>query len=774
MNRKPSAALLALLLGLGLLLLAPAHPAQAHAAFVRSDPAPNSVLPEHTHQVTIWFSEPLEPEFSEMQVLNTQGQQVDSGNSQVLVDDPMAMTVSLPTLPDGTYTVVWRNVSTVDGHTLRGSFVLSFGEALPGAAAEDAGESGVQSAPLAPLARGLVLLGALTVTGGLLFERLLIVPVFFAAGASAQAVATGRRLLRRARRLLWIAVVVLGVASVYQLVAQAATLFNVSLGDVQELYVSAVLRTTDWGAFWLWRLWLFSIVAVYMVANTLITSPLEIEEDETEPTGEDAASLMADHYTDDLVGVIARALALLASLGILLAISLTSHAAAMVELRTAAVFSDFLHLVASAVWVGGLFHFALAARPVFAMAPEERGALLADLVPRFSTLAILSVGTLVITGFYSAWAQVGIVPALVTPYGLTLLGKLALFVPLLALGAINLLRLSPKLRSDRDASAKLRRTVTLEALLGLAIILVVGLLTGLEPARQVAARQGVGQERTLTFEDSVEGTDIVLAVEPALTGANDLIVELFDAQGRPISNASGVTLELTYLDADMGAINIPLHEGQEETQYVASDVLLSVAGDWQAALTVQRPDAFDARTAFRFDVRAGQALPTSVTTGYILWGIELVLLGALFAGVSLPLGSWRTRPGLALVTPGALALVVGLAMAIGAPFFVSGADEELANPYPPTTESIEAGREVYTANCQSCHGASGLGDGPAGAGLQPPPADLVYHVPLHPDEDLFITIVEGKEGTAMPGFGDKLEEEQIWHLINYLRTLADP
>ncbi|MFW6069048.1 MAG: copper resistance CopC family protein, partial [Chloroflexota bacterium] len=135
MNRSYLTAAFVLLLTFGLLLLGPARPARAHAAFSHSDPAPGSVLPEHTHQVTIWFTEPLEPEFSEIQVLNTEGQQVDNGNSEVLPDDETAMTVSLPTLPDGTYTVVWRNVSTVDGHSLRGSFVLSFGEALPGAAA---------------------------------------------------------------------------------------------------------------------------------------------------------------------------------------------------------------------------------------------------------------------------------------------------------------------------------------------------------------------------------------------------------------------------------------------------------------------------------------------------------------------------------------------------------------------------------------------------------------------------------------------------------------
>ena len=174
----------------------------------------------------------------------------------------------------------------------------------------------------------------------------------------------------------------------------------------------------------------------------------------------------------------------------------------------------------------------MAIRPVFQLDERHRGSLLATIVPRFSTVAILSVGTLVITGLYSAWAQVAIVPALTTPYGLTLLGKLALFAPLLALGAINLLRIGPRLRGDGQASRRLRRTVSLEALLGLAILFTVGLLTGMEPARQVAAREGVGQERALTFEDNAEGSQIMLAIEPALTGENSVSVQLRDTLDR--------------------------------------------------------------------------------------------------------------------------------------------------------------------------------------------------------------------------------------------------
>lgn len=750
---RPFVKLTALLLAAFLILMpGAAQPLQAHASFARAEPPPNSVLPEHTHLITIWFTEPLEPGFSEIQVLDASGQRVDSGNSQILEDDPMAMSVSLPTLPDGTYTVAWRNVSTVDGHSLRGSYVLSFGEAMSGAPTE--ATSTVERAPFEPLARGLTLIGALAVAGGLLFERLLILPIFFKAGAAPETVALGNRLVRRARRVMWLALLLFIIGSVVQLVGQAATLFNVSLGEMQMLYVNVILRTTDWGGLWLWRLWLFSVLAIYMLASALIAAPLEAED-------------------EDLVTRIAGAIALAAALALLLVISLTSHAAAMGSLRIPALISDYLHMLASAVWVGGLFHFALAAYPLFQLEAAQRGALLAELVPRFSTLAILSVGTLIITGLYSSWAQVGVLPALLTPYGLTLLGKLALLVPLLLLGAVNLLRVSPELRSEPKAGSLLKRIVSVEALLGLAILLVVGLLTGSEPARQAAAREGIGQERTLTFEDSVEGAQIEMALEPALTGENRLTVQLQDVRGRPITNASDILIELSYLDTDLGPTSLRAEAGEEEGEYVVSDVFFSVAGNWQAALLVQRPDAFDARTAFRFEVRTGEALEASTQTGYLLFGLELFFLGILFGAVSVPLGSWRTRPGLTLAAPAALALVAGLVFVLGAPMLSESIDAPLVNPFPPTSDSVATGEEVYMNVCTSCHGPTGLGDGPAGAGLNPPPADLVFHVPLHPDSELYMTILEGKPGTGMPAFKDQLSEEQIWHLVNFLRTLPE-
>jgi len=100
----------------------------------------------------------------------------------------------------------------------------------------------------------------------------------------------------------------------------------------------------------------------------------------------------------------------------------------------------------------------------------------------------------------------------------------------------------------------------------------------------------------------------------------------------------------------------------------------------------------------------------------------------------------------------------------------------MTNPLRPTKENIEAGRRLYEANCASCHGAKGYGDGEAGKDLDPKPANIAFIMdkPIATDGFLMWTITEGggKLGTAMPAFKDVLSERERWRIILYLRTLS--
>ena len=96
------------------------------------------------------------------------------------------------------------------------------------------------------------------------------------------------------------------------------------------------------------------------------------------------------------------------------------------------------------------------------------------------------------------------------------------------------------------------------------------------------------------------------------------------------------------------------------------------------------------------------------------------------------------------------------------------------NPMPPSAENIEAGADLYQTHCSACHGATGKGDGPAGAQLVPPPANLAFTrmTPIGTDRFFFWTISEGGQplGTGMPAFGSKLQETEIWQIVNTIEA----
>ena len=92
-----------------------------------------------------------------------------------------------------------------------------------------------------------------------------------------------------------------------------------------------------------------------------------------------------------------------------------------------------------------------------------------------------------------------------------------------------------------------------------------------------------------------------------------------------------------------------------------------------------------------------------------------------------------------------------------------------------SAQSIATGAAIYPAHCASCHGARGQGDGKAGMTLTVPPADLTAaHLWDHSDGELFWWLSHGIDapegGQAMPGFADRLTEDERWALIDAVRA----
>lgn len=111
MRRAAILALLALLL--------PAV-ADAHAVLVKSSPARRAGLTMSPPRVELVFNERLEPAYSTVSVWTAANHQVDDRKIAVSPDDPRKLTVGLPPLKHGSYTVKFR-VLSVDGHVVEGS-----------------------------------------------------------------------------------------------------------------------------------------------------------------------------------------------------------------------------------------------------------------------------------------------------------------------------------------------------------------------------------------------------------------------------------------------------------------------------------------------------------------------------------------------------------------------------------------------------------------------------------------------------------------------------
>ena len=228
-------------------------------------------------------------------------------------------------------------------------------------------------------------------------------------------------------------------------------------------------------------------------------------------------------------------LLMLAALPLLASRSLTSHAVAVSEDKMLAVAADAIHLIATGLWGGGLLSLSwVLYRGTKRLKLPLSWA--AEAVRRFSLLAIVSVAVLLVTGLYQSWIQVGTLKTLFsTDYGRVLLVKLALFLGMVGLGALNLLSTKPKLlratqqHKEFSAAKKALNRIGAESSLAVLIFFVTGLLTVLPPgvhavhqAAQASAAAGQNQEPTKL--QPAEGASVkILSPTPGQIFATDQV-----------------------------------------------------------------------------------------------------------------------------------------------------------------------------------------------------------------------------------------------------------
>jgi copper transport protein len=547
-----------------ILALALAGDASAHAEYVGSDPPANGILPVPPDTVSITLSEAAQPGTATIRVTNVSGARLDSPPVS-LSPDGRTISVALAPIGPGVYTATWTVTSAVDGHFTAGSFSFAVQNpdgSLPGPLpVSSPSSSGSPVSPAEVALRFLGFLGLSMAFGGAFLAAFIWIPTGRDPDAR-EAVEYGVTfgvLLHWAR----VGAFVLGLAMV-GLWAQAAGLEGSAASAIfgSPYLLSVLLR--------------FSFAAALFVVLSSAFSRSRVAEPEAS------------------AGRVRIAVGL--ALAAIVAGSAGTHAAAIPSLAPLGVAADAAHLVGVALWVGGLV--GVAAVRGF-LRRDENLRLARHVFARFSRLAGFAVGLVLGAGVALSVLLVGSVEALVeTGYGWVVLGKVALFAPMLALGAYNRYRLVPRTAEAPQTGEAVRRlalNVRAEAALGAAVLALAGLLTAMPPAASLA---GGPQAFTLTATADGIRVDLQVYPYPSTPGVYTFSILLWNAtngQGYDGGRNGTLTFGLVNRTLPPQVANL---SGPHGNHYFVTTPALSQPGVWKIDARFSRVDGFDLRATF--------------------------------------------------------------------------------------------------------------------------------------------------------------------------------
>ncbi len=613
------------------LTLATSAPISAHAQLVSSSPGAGEVVATSPAEVRLVFSEPVDPAYTAIDLLDGQGKLLATGVGKPDPQDGRQFVASLPELADGAYTISWHAISAADGHSTDGFIAFAVGDGTPPPASNGAGAGAGHSHSvtltlLESAGRSIGILGFMAALGLAIFGWIVR--------------STGSVVPRRIVEVQTLAMLAAAAGVLLLAYAVAAGAGGQGLDLLQ--YLTAVHS----GQLLLFRLEVACLGFLIGLVLILMDRPV-----------------LAVGFVTGIAGIVLNAGA--------------SHASAFASLTP--MLAQIVHVGAASAWIGGLLGFAvlflLHARPAPPMAAVVR---------RFSAVGLVAVALITLTGAYSDWIQTRDPLSLGTQYQVVLAAKIVLFLAAIGIGAVNYLRAADEPVEPAAAASRLtapagdqapssasslvgrmlqridfRRRVLLEAGLAIAIVVASGLLSSGSPPGSL---QPVGIQPALSSASAQLTAS--LALLPGRAGPNQIIVS-----GVSVPQGDALTLILQRLDQSSGASRFPITLDTAGSG-VASGVTLPDGSRWDATVAIENPDGTEAaraRFVYGVDVDGlteGEAVPP-IDPAVLIALILLVgaVLGLTFglAGGALP----RTDPRwsrLALVSGSGVAGVLGAGM----------------------------------------------------------------------------------------------------------------
>jgi copper transport protein len=542
-------------------LTAPAA-ASAHAYIVRTAPSPSATVASPPAQVSLTYSEPIEPRFAIVSVTDAAGHQQTAAPPRRAATDSHTLVVPLRRTVEGWYLVFWRVISA-DGHPVRGAFTYAVGT-NPGPAPQFVIPSTSETAatPRLVVARWITFLAVMVALG------LFALRVVIARPVARRVPGTSLRPLSVALAVALVVALVATPVYVVLSTAQFALRSAFALGDLLPL-----MRDSSFGRGFLDLELILALFALAAAVAIAVDRPVRPRRS--------IAELLA------LAGAAGAGGAALLVPGI------AGHAA-QTSPRGLTLPLDWLHLAAGSIWLGGLVGLLVL---FFSLSPGRRVPALAVVVPRFSRTAFVSVVVLVSSGIAASVVHLPTLASLwQTSYGQAIMVKVAILLVTATLGAVNMLWTTPRLASAAAASSLrasarslLRRLVSAEVTLVAGAVLAAAVLSSLPPPPKalasigtVAAHVGPGPVTRVVRRGAYR---VEVRVTPNRAAVPNAFEVRVTREGKPVRSAQ-VTVTFTMLDMEMGRLAYRLPE-RSPGRYARSEPALVMVGRWGLSFQIE-------------------------------------------------------------------------------------------------------------------------------------------------------------------------------------------
>ena len=531
----------------------------AHPFTEETIPSLASNAPTGTSEVIVFFSEPVDINFSEVKVLDNNGNQIDNKDTNYY-EDELSLIVTTPPLEDGVYTVTTKVLSKVDGHLVPNAFLFAVGNiVIDPALLELENTSELVFLPEAG-ARFPGIVGQTIVLG------VVIASLIIWGTQNKQSIREELEKIENIHHGKFMSITGIGlglifISDILMIVVQTIRLETSPLDAIQ----------TDFGNIW----------AIRMVITIILLGIW---------FGLDRKKNLSKKNQIPM---------LIASLALIATSSLIGHGAASGE--TPALILDYIHNLVAAVWIGGIFYFVFTLLPTFSQLKESnREKMSLVLIPRFSIAFIIAIGIVIITGPTLMWfleSDVGLITESV--YGQLILIKIAIAAIMVVLGGFFQFRLQRNAEKNFSSGKisvhkKLKRTLKIDAVLGIILLGIVALLTnGTLPAgeiQQVDAQEIVYGFKTIEFTENVK---FDIDITPFSSGTNTILIKTSDFEGNPLNDSNQVKVKISNPSKNISPIEIPMEiikQSENRPVEFQGEVTFGFSGEWLVEVEAQRTE----------------------------------------------------------------------------------------------------------------------------------------------------------------------------------------